>query len=353
VTPPVPVQAVPAESSAGDRFGPASVTDNASAQVDSPVTSNADEDGCTRCDRLDRAGLESNRYNGLNRPHCRTCHSDRHYACVQCRQCLPNGHRLDRRYCSSTCRQKVFLYWRSPEGLAQIASEQARRETPEMRELAEAIRALGAALGGTKNDLHEAARERAETCGRCGTDISTSGIVWRLAHGLLEIEVFPVCFACRCESWIGKHLAKHCDDCGPEGSWAEVRWSCPNAYSRQHPDIYCDGCHPKMWHDPTPCEGDCGRLVANHRQVRPAFRRGPHGGYGGKNQYDGSHLPPRVFCSRRCRQVIAARERQENRVEVDPIICPECGERVDARRRDARYCSAACRQRAYRARTSA
>lgn len=50
-------------------------------------------------------------------PHCITCHSPDHNACRQCGRCLPewaprrewsDAGRIDRRYCSSACRQKAY-----------------------------------------------------------------------------------------------------------------------------------------------------------------------------------------------------------------------------------------------------
>jgi hypothetical protein len=49
-------------------------------------------------------------------------------------------------------------------------------------------------------------------------------------------------------------------------------------------------------------------------------------------------IPGRYYCSWSCRQLDGKR------------ICPSCLEPVRTVRRDAEYCSNACRQRAYRAR---
>ena len=45
-----------------------------------------------------------------------------------------------------------------------------------------------------------------------------------------------------------------------------------------------------------------------------------------------------------------ARRQQRIRLSRPPTTCPECGTEVKARRKDAVYCSAACRQRAHRQR---
>ena len=117
------------------------VTDNASIHVDSDVTRNAEGPGCTQCDRLDKLGLPLSRRFG-ERPHCSTCHADTHLACVECGACMGkkfNGyytryyHRLDRRYCSPTCRQKAYQYRQTPEVQARIAADKAYWESPEGR----------------------------------------------------------------------------------------------------------------------------------------------------------------------------------------------------------------------------
>jgi len=67
------------------------------------------------------------------------------------------------------------------------------------------------------------------------------------------------------------------------------------------------------------------------------------------------HLPPTVrrdarFCSDACR---AQRYRESARPGGAPRQCEQCGDVVTLNQRsDARYCSARCRQRAYVARRS-
>lgn len=56
-------------------------------------------------------------YRRTHFPHCLTCHSGKHYACLQCGRCLPasgfgafTGDRVrrDRLTCSPACRQKAY-----------------------------------------------------------------------------------------------------------------------------------------------------------------------------------------------------------------------------------------------------
>jgi hypothetical protein len=60
------------------------------------------------------------------------------------------------------------------------------------------------------------------------------------------------------------------------------------------------------------------------------------------------------FCSHRCRTKVGSdrvkTRRIEQRNEGAPHLCGGCGEVLDGKRGDAKFCSPACRQRAYRAR---
>ncbi len=94
----------------------------------------------------------------------------------------------------------------------------------------------------------------------------------------------------------------------------------------------CDECvrtcmHPS-WranrHRPEPCAGGCGVLVSHW--------------------YPWSNI---TTCSRRCSEQ-AARERK--RAKREPRACEVCGDSFTPNRADARYCSSACRQDAYRKR---
>jgi endogenous inhibitor of DNA gyrase (YacG/DUF329 family) len=103
----------------------------------------------------------------------------------------------------------------------------------------------------------------------------------------------------------------------------------------------CEGCRDRLytptswrswrWTAPAPCV-TCGRLV----------------GY-----RDDGRLYPRYYvaCSERCRHTAhtaaALAERQAARSQ---LVCGTCGQTFTAARSDGRYCSPACRQRAYRQR---
>lgn len=104
--------------------------------------------------------------------------------------------------------------------------------------------------------------------------------------------------------------------------------------------VMCEPCAPKHkgWDEARPCEG-CGCPVRESWQTRRYHRQG---------------FTRRVTCSHRCDLTGMHRRQKEQRgAERQPVDCQVCGERVDSRRRDARYCSNACRQKAHRGRRPA
>lgn len=60
-------------------------------------------------------------------------------------------------------------------------------------------------------------------------------------------------------------------------------------------------------------------------------------------------LPRTIVCSSRCAQRC---RRRSKRLHRPSITCAECGTAFQLSRSDSRYCSAACRQKAYRQRAS-
>ena len=136
----------------------------------------------------------------------------------------------------------------------------------------------------------------AESCGLCGEELT--GVITRL------------------ERWyIGRTLS------GPPGPVP----ICSTCFERKR------GYLADPWTyrgSPEPCEA-CGRsVVSNHRLER---------------QY--------VYCSERCARRIYNLHRSEKRARARPSTCTACSEQMSPSRSDARYCSNACRQRAYRKRT--
>jgi hypothetical protein len=81
-----------------------------------------------------------------------------------------------------------------------------------------------------------------------------------------------------------------------------------------------------------PCEG-CGRQVHNEHNFR-------------------SHS--RTFCCKQCEHQAYAAEARRQRAEARGLTrtCVECGETFAPKRSDSRFCSAACKQKAYRRRVT-
>ena len=80
---------------------------------------------------------------------------------------------------------------------------------------------------------------------------------------------------------------------------------------------------------PEPCEG-CGRPVYTEDDRRVRWR---------------------ILCSDKCKQQVQVREARELR-RLDPIPCELCAEVFEPSRSDARFCSVACKQKAYRRRVT-
>jgi hypothetical protein len=319
------------------------------------------DEGCLRCDELRRLGRPPPDWER----HCTTCHERTHYACDDCGACLSRRARSDRRYCSSTCRVRSWQTWRAekaewdrrraagdPEVLAAEAQDKQLVET------IRAISALGDAVDGARalTSIQAKARETAETCAICGVETPATQPVWRRPEHFWRLigdgqTVLPVCFGCRCETFQGKHQTRHCEQCGPEiSNWKRIGWICPDAYSRAHKEreLYCHGCHPRVWRNPKPCE-HCGRQVADSIWLCPSgrtvWRPDPDRGWAILEVRTRS----RVFCSARCRRAVYAAERKHADRTQRP--CQQCAA-VFTGRADARYCSAGCRQAAHRVRVA-
>jgi len=323
---------------------------------------------------------ESKRFN-LYGLHCTTCHEVTHGACEECGTCLPDGHRYDRRYCSSSCRATAH----KARQLLVLARSVWEAEHPEeaalqAKEQEEWLAAASAVMGAldsrsenrkSKDRQQREARLRAAECSDCQQPLD---VVYRRHNGTHEQEtgtpgafVVPVCEACRCSRHT-YHRLWLCDRCRPGRStwdWTtrthNRSWSCPDA-GPDHVGTYCTDCHPHGWRDPAPCEG-CARLVVNHDSVRPGYRRGVM--LDGTDDdvawiVDGDHyreIPAdsiiRVFCSELCRRQVFRAEQKAKREPVADKRCDSCKAPFRPARADSRYCSNACRQKAYRDRTPA
>lgn len=324
-----------------------SVTENVSALVGADVV-------CNACWNGDRYG-STFRW-GNEHLHCSTCHGGDHWACAECGKCLPRGARLDRAYCSSTCRGRARKR-RERDALERAAREAENPEAAAQEQAAhearlEEFRALGKKISGGVSPADRADRERtkdlkarAEGCAKtivhtrrddqggfippayCAS-FGAGDVIYRRRRYPSDItsDVLPYCAEHRCPQSDGHHNRD-----APEG--------------RYYPGCCCDDRH---WTDPEPCLG-CGRLVSHPKHAAwRALADWVH--------YQQPDLAPRVFCGGDCKRRVLAVEAKSCRLtaaaERGPVRCATCAGEFTPARHDARYCSSACRQKAYRERRS-
>jgi hypothetical protein len=175
----------------------------------------------------------------------------------------------------------------------------------QQKTLGEIAASIRATLGVTDDDpereyrrIIRNAQEDASVCAKCSRQIAASDPVWRdrlsLGRSLFCVHhretIAPVCSSC---------VSKY------------------------------DGLSPRF--SPGPCDG-CGRVV--------------------HNLYSG---PDRSlwFCSEVCQAKARAAQGRERRREArDSQTCEGCAKTFNPTRMDARFCSVACKQRAYRQRVT-
>jgi predicted nucleic acid-binding Zn ribbon protein len=87
---------------------------------------------------------------------------------------------------------------------------------------------------------------------------------------------------------------------------------------------------------PDPPPGTC--QWCGHRVGGRAFRRPDY------------VLPVRKYCSGRCSNDASIERRRQRRAAARQKVCEVCGEEFTAKRVDAKTCSPACKQKAYRRR---
>lgn len=106
----------------------------------------------------------------------------------------------------------------------------------------------------------------------------------------------------------------------------------------------CRHCGPKSWRKDRTHRGrcaQCDRPVVNH--------------VGYTNPFEWETRYPNVFCSDVCSSRWHSSQRWKRKKEArrqQPFICEGCGKHFEPRRSDAKHCSSACKQRAYRVRMS-
>ena len=169
---------------------------------------------------------------------------------------------------------------------------------------------------------------RADRCSECERPFTPGETIYRRAlRGDAGGPVLPYCSEHRCPQQAGQH-----NDDVPDGY-----------YKR---GCRCGDYGDRQWRKPKPCAG-CGRLVANDKRTADPHRFTRQWAYTGERE-----LAARVFCSTHCRRSTFRAEAKAKR-ERKPRKCECCPATFTPSRADSRYCSAACRQRAYRERRAA
>jgi hypothetical protein len=327
--------------------------------------------------------------------HCIGCHAtDDHNSCWWCGQCLPKPRRYSgASYCSSSCRVYVSRWdrsaagaqWRRERDERQRAREKERERTeqPRVRDWFEdpfhsllggflggfgaypeppdslALRVLGLSTKPISQDavksafrtslmrFHPDLATYTEPSVRAvwervlGADPTVQELVW--ARDVLYRKIPPPAQPGGVRIDIPKPPTEEerrerlrweresrrtgslCSSCGHVFEPEEIR------SLRRMPGLQldCAACVPGRYahlSQPKPCEV-CARPLRMGGRI---WRR-------------------HWVCSDYCSGVAYGRDRRLGRYQ-EPVDCPICHERIDDRRGDARYCSSACRQKAYRAR---
>jgi hypothetical protein len=227
--------------------------------------------------------------------HCVNCHGAKHRACFVCGSCMPDGHRIDKRTCSTTCRAHLVAHY-NVKFPPLTEAETAARDAD-----------LRAKFGSTMLPPEVAAkrdRERhiihtAECCYKCEAPFLPGDVIYRTGGRFAPIR--PVCELHRD---VPPHVLRS----------GKVITQTPTRYSKSEP-----------------CE-HCGRPVAYSPHAQPHK-------YVRQWTYSGEHEPKvHVLCSEQCRRQAGAR-----RVERETRPCEVCGEMFTARA-GALTCSDRCRQ---------
>ena len=171
----------------------------------------------------------------------------------------------------------------------------------QQKTLDEIVASIRAMSGVTDDDREQEyrrnirnAQEDASVCAKCGRQIAASDPVWRERCSLGQ-------------GWFGGHRE----------TVAPVCFSCKSEYER---------------FSALPC-GGCGRVVHNLDI-----------GYRDRSLW---------FCSEVCQAKARAAQARERRREArDSRTCEGCAKTFNPTRTDARFCSVACKQRAYRQRVT-
>ena len=167
-----------------------------------------------------------------------------------------------------------------------------------------------------------------------------------------------------------KRNAMQCDKCHrdleEDAPVYLVYRSCrdPKFVSAVTTKLFCESCEPydhhpvageDFFHLPGETEQDAIRRHSRNRPcINSRFRASPCENCGRMITAPESLLRKHWVCSQRCRKVIhRRREREAREKQREGMVCDVCGTAFAPARLDARTCSSACRQKAYRRRKSA
>jgi hypothetical protein len=316
--------------------------------------------------------------------HCTDCHESGHRACATCGTCmgrptrfgLVRDHRWDRFYCSSSCRVKAKRE-RDLQALERAAweaehPEEAAAQRAEWEAYGKTVGRMMQILGGLDGEKdpdirawEDEVRKHSDQCAsikektRCAARFNAGAVIYRRLGQASDAKVLPYCEDHACAA------PKHNRDAPPVS---------------YYPGCSCldDDYGRRKWLEPEPC-AHCGRVVRNHVDVDPRrflgrwktwmteddVRRNrefleqvealpEEDRQSALESFDGRiGVIIRTFCSESCRRAVFRVEAKAKRLAARGDLtrrCVDCNREFTPHRTDARYCSSACRQRAYRSR---
>lgn len=179
--------------------------------------------------------------------------------------------------------------------------------------------------------------ETTDTCNALEAHNRIRALLGRPPQTVAEFAEHKVKVTARRQAWELSRTGKTCDKCGRTLTATERAWIYSGAVfvgpfaMRYRKQRVCGDCVPKWrrFGPPQPCE-HCKRPVL----YQQSYRRRWH-----------------AFCCDCCQWLYYDRLARERRAQKrQGMTCTECGTEFVPKRADAKYCSGACRQKAYRRR---
>lgn len=165
------------------------------------------------------------------------------------------------------------------------------------------------------------------SCRKCGEQIGPDEMVWRVRVVVVNysrrysaVQVWPMCAGCRPEEYSHPLRRRHYSS-----GW---EWEGDTGRSIGEGRRY-------SFEESEPCEA-CGRPVVNEPEMNIP----------GTRKY--------TACNWRCRRKVYTKKRKERReAKRSDMECGQCGRTFTPDRSDAKWCSDACKMKAYRRRKAA